>query len=154
MKVVYCALELTENDKINEETVARISKVSRELVVVTNLSKCTSGNHKRFAMLADLYLWTCKYWYGIYHEKLTFVELKGVDSLPTLFSLQYAEKIKLAISAKKLSIFDAEGMDCLKQASWESTHHFKEERIEKISPYIPLLEKSYELLSCDNNPFK
>jgi hypothetical protein len=54
MKVVYCALELTENDKINEETVARISKVSRELVVVTNLSKCTSGNHKRFAMLADL----------------------------------------------------------------------------------------------------
>lgn len=154
MKVVYCALELRESDTINEEMIARVSKLSQDLVTVTNLSKCTSGNQKRFAMIADLYLWTCKYWYGTYRDKLTFVELKSVNSLPTLFSLQYAEKIKLAISAKKLSIFDSDGMDCLKQASWESTQHFKEERIEKISPYIPLLEKSYELLSCDNNPFK
>ena len=151
---MYCALELTESDKIDEETVTRVSKLSQDLVAVSNLSKCTSGYRKRFVMLADLYLWTCKYWYRTYHEKLTFVELKSIDSLPTLFSLQYSEKIKLAISAKKLSIFDAEGMDCLKQVSWESTHYFKEERIEKISPYIPLLEKSYELLACDNNPFK
>jgi hypothetical protein len=44
MKVVYCALELKEGDDINEETIARLSKVSQELVTVSNLSECTSSN--------------------------------------------------------------------------------------------------------------
>jgi hypothetical protein len=105
-------------------------------------------------MLADLYLWTSKYWYGIFREKLTFVEIKNADELPALFSLQYSEKIKFAIAAGKLSIFNSDEAIILNEASVESLSNFNEERIEKVAPYIPILEKSYKLLSCPNNPFK
>ena len=154
MKVVYCALELNEGSKISVTTVARISKLKQEAIEIRNLSKCTSGNRKRFAMLADLYIWTCKYWYGTFADKLTFVELRGADSLPTLFNLQYSESIRIAISARKLAIFDNDDVKTLQEASIASTSHFNEQRIAKVAPYMPKLEKSYELLICPNNPFR
>jgi hypothetical protein len=154
MKVVYCALELNEADEISVETVARISKLNQDVIEIRNLSKCTSGNRKRFAMLADLYLWTCKRWYGTYAENLIFVEFRGAESLPTLFNLQYSENIRIAISAKKLAIVDGDEVKTLKEASIASMSHFNEQRIDKIAPYISTLEKSYELLSCPNNPFR
>lgn len=153
MNVVYCVLELTEADVIDVDSVSRITKVARESVTVINLSKCTNGNRKRFAMLADLYIWTCKYWYGTHKEKLTFVELRGIDSLPSLFSMRFSEKIRLAIAANKLSIFDSGEMKILKEASAKSLSNFDERRVEEIALYMPLLEKSFKLLSCPRNPF-
>ena len=56
MKVVYCALELNNDSEFSVTTVARISKLKQEAIEIRNLSKCTSGNRKRFAMLADIYM--------------------------------------------------------------------------------------------------
>jgi len=153
MKVVYCALEISENYLIDNTTIARISKLSADAVVVQNMSTCTSGNRKHFAMLTDLYIWTCKYLYGTFIDKLTFVELRGVDTLPTLFALQYSESIRLAISSNRLSIFSNNNIEMLRQASYQSMAHFNEERITSLAPFIPKLEESYDVLVCKDNPF-
>jgi len=154
MKVIYCVLELGEAESMDRKSVAFFANVPLSSVIIMNLAECTSGNRKRFAMLTDLYLWTCKYWYGTFEDKLTFVEIRGIDNLPMFFSLKYVDKIRFAIASEKLSIFSEVAMVIFKQATYQSMAHFNEKRIEAIAAFIPKLEESYRILWCERNPFR
>lgn len=153
MKVVYCVFELGETEVPSKADVARLSRLSENDVAVKGLGDCTSGNHKRFALVADLYLWTNKYWYGTFKDKLTFVELRGVEEIPPLFQMKYSAELRLALYSKNLSIFDKDGMIALRHASHISAAYFKAERISQLSKVIGEVEPYYDLLYVSNNPF-
>ena len=153
MKVVYCVLELGKGAVPSVSDVAKLSGLTESDVTIKGLADCTSGNHKRFALVADLYLWTCKLWYGLSQDKLTFVELRGVEEVPPLFQLKYSAELRLAVHSKQLSIFDADGMAALRRVSHVSASHFNEERIAKLSEIIGVVEPYYDLLYVSNNPF-
>ena len=144
---------LSDSETLTVEKVAELSSVPVEDVKVKSLAKCTRGYEKSFAQIADLYLWTCKYWYGIFENKLTFVEIRNQSELGVFFLLQFSEQIKLAISVKKLSFLDHTGINILKAASDESFRHFNDERIEAVRPYVPQIEHYYRILKVFNNPF-
>jgi hypothetical protein len=153
MKVLYCVLQLDGAEIITEAEVAALANVKPDSVVVKNLSKCTAGNHRHFGIVADLYIWTCKYWYGTYRTKLTFVEIRGLGEAPLFLILKYAEKMRLVIASPKLSIFDSAGLKQLKVAEHLSKTEFNAERISNLKPIIPALESYYDLLFIRDNPF-
>jgi len=153
MKAIFFALELSDSETLTAERVAELSSVPVEDVKVKSLSECKKGYEKSFAQIADLYLWTCKYWYGIYKDKLTFLEIRNQSELGVFFLLQYSEQIKLAISVEKLSFLDPIGKEVLEAASYQSHLHFHEERINAIRPYVPQIERYYRILKISNNPF-
>jgi hypothetical protein len=154
MDVIYCALELESNDTIDATEIARLANLKLEDVVIKNLSECTAGNHKRFAIIADLYIWTSKLWYGTFREILTFIEMRGIKEIPPLITLKYSDKIRLAIASKRLSIFDKNGMMKLRLAERASIKFFNEERISKLKPLMPNVEEYYSLLYVRDNFFK
>ena len=153
MKVVYCVLELGAGGMPSVCSIAKLSGLAEQDVKIKCLAACKAGNHKRFASVADLYLWTSKFWYGTFEDRLTFVELRGLEELPSLFQLKYSRELRLAIYSKKLSIFDANGMAALDRARFVSLQYFHEERIAKLSEVIGEVEPYYDLLYVSNNPF-
>ena len=120
--------------------------------------KITKGNCKKssfycFDLIADLYIWTSKYWYGTFYEKLIYVRLKNVTEVPLLFLLKYGPNIRLAIRSKYAYVVKDANADLLDQAHTESLKYFNEERIKKIKPFMEKLEKKWELLISNNNPY-
>lgn len=151
MKVVFCIIE--PDSPLSSNEIRKLSGLSSNSLRVKILSDCTAGNEKRCALISDIYLWTCKYWYGLYAEKLAYIELRGISEIPPLFMLKFSKQLRLAIYSEKLAIFDKEGVDLLRTASSVSAHYFKEERIEALKKYIPILENYYKVLYHYNNPF-
>jgi hypothetical protein len=146
MKVIFCVLEI-EKEKVPTSTeVSDFFSIDSSLVKVKNLSTCTSGYEKRFAIIADLYLWTCKYWYGLYDEKLTYIEIRTASDLNLLFQLKYAEHIRLVIASETLKIFDENEMILLRKASHLSCNNFNKKREKAIKPFIKKLESCYRIL--------
>ena len=153
MQAVFCVLELAEDESLAAETVAELCDVAVKDVKVKCLADCTRGYERSFGKLADIYLWTCKYWYGLYAEKLTFVEIRNLSEFGVFFLLQYAAQIRFRISVEKLSFFDKTGLEILNEASSRSHKHFDEKRLTAIRPYIPQLERYFKVLHLSHNPF-
>ena len=153
MKVTYLILELSDTEKVNPSDLARLAGVKEDAVVVDNLSHCTSGYRRQFATLVDLYVWTNKYWYGTYCEKLTFVEIRGICTLPLTIRMKHSAVLRLAIASNKLCIFNRDELSNLKEASAISNSFWHEERIEKLRPLVKKLECNFSLLYIDQNPF-
>ena len=95
-----------------------------------------------FLWLTDIYLWTCKSHYSTYQDKYTFIQIKNVSEINTMFLLKYADKIRLAITADKLGIFKNE--ELLRKAKRISNRFFNEERIAALAPLIEQLETTNE----------
>ena len=120
--------------------------------------KITKGDCKKnsfycFDLIADLYIWTSKYWYGTLDEKLIYVRLKNVTEVPILFLLKYGPNIRLAIRSKYAYVVKDADAELLDQARTESLAYFNEERIKKIKPFMKKLEKKWQLLISNNNPY-
>jgi len=151
MKVVYCVLE--PDSQLSLKEIAKLAGLSLDKVKGKNLSACTAGNEKRFAQIADIYLWTCKYSYGIYSEKLAYIELRGATELPSLLMLKFSKQLRLSIYSDKLSIFDKKGAALLESAFRTSLNGFHQKRIDALREYVPKLEQYYKVLYHYNNPY-
>ncbi len=154
MRVIYCALELSEDDDVSIKCIAKLCGVSSENIRVKGLDKCTAGNEKRFWKIADIYLWIGKYWYGLYENKLTFVEIRNFKRDPLQFHLAFSDQLRLAIKSPTLSNFNKHGLGILNDAALASLNFFNEERIEALRPYIPKLEKYFSIEALSSNPFR
>jgi hypothetical protein len=153
MKAIFYVLELAENESISEKNIAMLCNADIDDVKIKKLDKCSSGYEKKISQIADLYLWTCKYWYGLYADKLTFIELRNQSEPGILFSMKYSQNIKIAISVEKLSFIDKEGLDLLNKASSHSIEFFNKKRIKAIRPYISKLQKYFKIYNLYKNPF-
>lgn len=150
MKVLFCVLEIEEEKVPTCTEISDFFSVDPSLVKIKNLSKCTAGYEKRFAIIADLYLWTCKYWYGLFKEKLTYIEIRSVSDLNILFQLKYSEHLRLAIASETVKIFGKDEITLLEKANWESMSYFDKQRERAIKPFVKKLEKCYRLLYLYN----
>ena len=153
MKVTYLILELSDADNVDPSDLARLAGVDEDAVVVKNLSQCTSGYLKQFATLVDLYIWTNKYWYGTYYKKLTFVEIRGISTLPLTIMMKHSAVLRLAIASTKLKIFNQTELSKLREASTVSMAYFNDERIQKLRPLVKQLEHAFSILYIERNPF-
>jgi hypothetical protein len=150
MKVIFCILEIEEEKVPTCTEISDFFSVDLSLVKVKKLSKCTAGYEKRLAIIADLYLWTCKYWYGLFQEKLTYIEIRTASELNLFFQIKYAEHLRLAIASETLKIFDQNEMILLKEANWECFSNFNKKREKAIKPFVKKLERCYRLLYLYN----
>ena len=153
MNVVYFALELKEDELIKSKDISNLIGTSEKNIKIQPMSSC-KGNDRYFRWLTDLYLWTCKYWYGISEEKLTFIRIKGANNIHPFFMMKYSNQLRFSISADRISIFSKPMLIILKKASYESFLYFNRERINAIRPFIKNLETSYKILYLEKNPYK
>ena len=151
MKTLFIALELG-NVILTEQEVADMFGVNLTAVKIKQMEKCF-GVDRAFRRLTDIYIWTCKCWYGLYEGKLIFVRIKGVDKINLMFLLKYSSDLRFSVTSSTVGIFDKCTKNILEEACLESISNFNELRIEKIKPYIPKLEHAYEILFCTNNPY-
>ena len=107
---------------------------------------------KIFNAIADLYIWTSKYWYGTFEEKLTYVRLRGIDHLPMMFLIKHGNKIRLGIRTRFAYIVKDNDRDYLKEVWQKSLKNFDQERFNDISPGMVNLEKKWDLLISNGNP--
>lgn len=152
MKVIFCVLEIEEEKLPTCNEISDFFSVDPSLVKIKNLSKCTAGYEKRFAIIADLYLWTCKYWYGLFKEKLTYIEIRSASDLNILFQLKYSEHLRLAIASETLKIFGKDQLLLLNEAGYLSRTNFHEQRKNAINPFFKKLEKYYKILYLYDQP--
>ena len=146
MKVIFCVLEIEEEKVPTCTEISDFFSVDVSLVKVKNLSKCTAGYEKRLAIIADLYLWTCKYWYGLFRGKLTYIEIRTASELNFFFQLKYAEHLRLVVASETLKIFDDNEMILLRKAINLSWRNFDKKREKAIKPFIKKLESCYRIL--------
>lgn len=136
MNYVFIAIENTDPEALRQDLL-NTSDISPASLVV-EAGGTSSKFFKEFRKVAELYIWTHKFWYGTYFEKLTYVRLKNSINVPLIFQIKYAEQIRLAISAKRSTIIESSTRDDLNAGFRTSARFFDEERIIKIRP---LLEK-------------
>lgn len=151
MKTLFMALELGDDVLTNEE-VANFFNVNVKAVTVRMMNKCI-GVHRTFRNLTDIYLWTCKYWYGLYEGKLTYVRIKGVDDINSFFSIKYAQSFRFAVVADTVKMFSDKEINFFADAIVISYSKFDEERVMKLKPLVKKFQHSYKILFCANNPY-
>jgi len=165
VKSVFVALEMGDKIITVDET-ARLFGVPESNVLIHIWPNSIRGGRakpkfKTFHTITDLYLWTCKFWYGLFWYKLTYIRVTGCDDLSLMFRLKYSERIRFAIYSDLASIIKPDQIDALEGARIVSTSLFNDSdtnnndggRIQGIKPFIPLLETSYKILFLTNNPF-
>jgi hypothetical protein len=152
MKVLYIALELGDGNIQDLNELSKLLGLPIKNIKVLTAKQCT-GIDRHFLWLVDLYLWTCKYWYGLSQDRLTFIRIKGVDEMSPFFALRYCDQMRFAISAKSITIFDRFSLDTLMIARSFSTRLFNEKRIDAIRPFMKELEANYKILFLRNNPY-
>lgn len=153
LKSIFIAIETDKLGVDDEEALAQLFSVKTEFVKVMSMEKCRSKNYS-FYVLCDLYLWICKYWYGIYYEKLTVVRVGNIDELSVFFKIKYGDLLRFAISSKTMAIFDKEQKIVLKEAEKISVENFDEERINNLKPYIEKLQAAFSIIFINDNPYK
>ena len=151
MKTLFVALELGDSDISIQET-ADMFGVRASDVRIMPMSQCT-GSDRAFAQITDIYLWTCKYSYGLYVGKLTFLRIKGTDELNTFFRLKHSTSIRFALTSNHVGIVTKEQKQKLNAAAHASIAHFYGERIQAIRPFLPFFADAYKILFCKKDPF-
>jgi len=136
LNYVFIAIENTDLEALRQDllNLSDISSVS----LLVEAGRTSSKFFKEFRKIAELYIWTQKFWYGTYFEKLSYVRLKNSTDVPLIFQIKYAEQIRLAISDNRSTIIESSTRDDLDAGYRTSAEFFNEERILKIRP---LLEK-------------
>ena len=159
MKTTFIALQL-DPGKITQHEIANLFNVADEAVTVDwiNHSVLTQhwkygGTFRNFRRLTDIYVWTSKYWYGLYEEKLAFVRIIGVDKLSTFFAMKYLDVTRFAVATERVSIFDKTIQKSLDDVWKISLNDFDQKRIKAILPHLPKLTPYFNLLYHYNNPF-
>lgn len=141
----------------------KIQSITNDLIKIGDLPlnkiEAVAGgiNNKKFnefSIIADLYIWTNKYWYGTYCENLTLLRLKDVEDVPIFFSIKYGDKLRLAIKTKFAYIVKNEDRELLKMTNRKSLRNFNDERIRDISPGMEKLETKWDLLISNRNPYQ
>lgn len=151
MSYLFMAIESQNIDKVERDLVKLCALDAKDLIVAK------AGQERRkfrqFHLIADLYIWTSKYWYGTYEEKLVFVRIKNLDIVPALFALKYVDEIRLAIKSDLATVVKKEDEPLLNKTHKESLNDFNEERIRQIEPGMLLLEKNWSTLISNRNPY-
>jgi hypothetical protein len=150
MQFVFIALESNNVENIYYDLVT-IGNVDPNNLVVC-LAKPKANFFKEFHMLAELYIFVEKYWYGTFYKKLTYVRIKNAKEIPLLFSVKYLDEIRLGILAECATIVAKPLMSELDTAYQLSRSKFNNERVVAIKPLLTALEKRWTLLVSNKNP--
>ena len=148
---IYMAIEADNIEHIHTSLITSGGLRHDQIIIAPG--DCPKKNFNIFKLIANLYIWTDKYWYGTYYKKLIYVRLKNVPEVPLFFLIKYGSQIRLAIKSKFAYIVKDIDVDLLKQVNYESTNHFNEQRIIEITPFIKKLESKWQLLIYNNNPY-
>ena len=151
MSYIFIAIEFENTDKVTDDLV-KLGGVNVNDLIVVKANK-EKKKFQQFNLIADLYIWTTKYWYGTYFEKLVFVRIKKSDNIPVLFLLKYTDEIRLVIKTESASILKKEDKILLNITHQKSIHKFNEARIREISPGMKLLQEKWKLLVSNGNPY-
>ncbi len=148
---IYIALE-AENIRNIQECLITSGGLSHDQIIIA------PGDYQKypfelFKFIANLYIWTDKYWYGTYLNKLTYIRLKNTPEVPLLFRIKYASQIRLAIKSKFSYIVKDDDSELLKKADLQSKGYFNARRISEITPFMKKLETKWQLLISNNNPY-
>ena len=151
MPYLFVAIESNNLEEVKEDLIKLGNQSNLDLEIVkANQEK---KKFRQFNLIADLYIWTTKYWYGTYYEKLIYVRIKDSNNIPILFSLKYGEKIRLVIKSELASIVTREDHKLLRIIHERSMNEFNKARIRKISSGMRLLQDKWELLVSNGNPY-
>lgn len=150
MNYVFIAIENTSHETLRQDFLNLGSVLPTSLEV--EAGGTYSKHFREFKKIAELYIWTHKYWYGTHHEKLTYVRLKNSTDVPLLFQIKYAEQIRLAIFAKRSTIIEPLTRNDLEAAFTKSLSFFDEERIFNIRPLIEKMCWQWKILISHKNP--
>jgi hypothetical protein len=147
---IFLAIEDVDTQSILKDLLT-LDGLAKEQVAICQ-AETEKKKFKNFNLIADLYIWTSKYWYGTYFEKLTYVRLRGVEQLPLMFLMKYGNKIRLGIRSRFAYIVKEKDCDYLKK-TWQKSHrNFDQKRLNDISPSMINLEKNWDLLISNGNP--
>jgi hypothetical protein len=152
METLFIALALDTDKTITADQVSKLLNAKRSLIKVKLLNKC-SGEDKVFRLLCDLYLCTHKYFKGIHESKLTFISIKKQKELTPEFTSYFLTEIKLAIVADTYSIFNFSDDSEFKNIKEISLRFSDKERIDKLKPFMSVIEPNFKILKLLHNPF-
>jgi len=148
---IYMAIE-SDNIEDIQTSLITSGRLSHEQIIIAS-GDCQKNSFKIFKLIANLYIWTDKYWYGTYYKKLIYVRLKNVPEIPIFFKINYESQIRLSIKSKFAYILKDIDSNLLKQADKESKNHFNEQRIIAITPFMKKIETRWQLLISNKNPY-
>jgi len=151
MSYLFMAIESENIDPVKSDLIKLCPLDVKDLIV----AKADQERRKfwQFHLIADLYIWTSKYFYGTYHEKLVFVRIRNLENVPALFALKYGNEIRLAIKSDIATVVIKKDELLLKTTHIKSVRKFHEERIRQIEPGMLLLEKNWSTLISNRNPY-
>ena len=145
------AIEDTDKDSIKNSLLTLEGLLENQIEIVSGNAK--DRKFYKFNMIADLYIWTSKYWYGTYYEKLTYVRLKNVTSIPLFFTIKFNSEIRLVLKSNLANIIKESDFQFLKETWLKSLDNFDKRRLKDITPSMRKLEKKWEILISNKNPF-
>lgn len=145
------AIEDTDRDSIKNSLLTLDGLLENQIEIVSGNAK--DRKFYKFNMIADLYIWTSKYWYGTYYEKLTYVRLKNVTSIPLFFTIKFNSEIRLVLKSNLANIIKEPDFQFLKETWLKSLDNFDKRRLKDITPSMRKLEKKWEILIPNRNPF-
>ena len=148
---IFMAIEETDIDSIKNSLLTLEGLLENQIEVVNGNAK--DRKFYTFNMIADLYIWTSKYWYGTFYEKLTYVRLKNVTCIPLFFTIKFDSQIRLVLKSNLANIIKESDLQFLKETWLTSLGNFNKRRLKDITPSMRKLEKKWDILISNRNPF-
>jgi hypothetical protein len=148
---IFMAIEDTDIESIKNSLTTLESLPENQIDIVSGNSNDRKFN--KFNMIADLYIWTSKYWYGTYYEKLTYVRLKNVNCIPLNFTIKYHNDIRLLLKSRFSYIVNESDSNLLKEVWVKSLRDFDKRRIQAITPGMKKLKNKWDVLISNRNYF-
>jgi hypothetical protein len=134
MKCLHIALVLGDGNTISAEEVA--NTFGLPLTAVRIDIEPLFSSKSPFGKLAQIYIINSSNFY-----KYTFVRIKNISELNTMFLLKYSDKIRFAISSNSVGIY--KNSDLVKSASLKLFSYLlydKEDKKIAVAPFIKQLE--------------
>lgn len=148
---IFMAIEDTDIDAIKNSLIT-LEGLSANQIEIFN-GKSNDRKFNKFNMIADLYIWTSKHWYGTYYDRLTYVRLKNVNCIPFTFTIKYHNEMRLVLKSKFSYIVNGSDSDLLKEVWIKSLRNFDKRRIQAITPGMRKLKEKWDILISNRNPF-